>query len=73
VPGLEDILKLRAPGLLGCTLSGAGPSILVFFERGYEPVCDLVRQVFALHGHAAEVLHAPVAECGYQLQEGIEP
>ena len=22
VPGLEDILKLRAPGLLGCALSG---------------------------------------------------
>src|SRR5579872_166679 len=72
VPGLEEILKLRAPGLLGCTLSGAGPSILVFYERGYEQVCDLVRQVFALHGHAAEVLHAPVAECGYQLQEGTE-
>ena len=35
--------KLRAPGLLGCALSGAGPSILVFFERGYESVCDLVR------------------------------
>ncbi len=51
VPGLEDILKLRAPGLLGCALSGAGPSILVFYERGYEAVCDLVRQVFALHGH----------------------
>ena len=72
VPGLEDILKLRAPGLLGCALSGAGPSILVFFERGYEQVCDLVRQVFALHGHVAEVLHAPVAEYGYQLQEGTE-
>ena len=25
VPGLAEILKLRAPGLLGCTLSGAGP------------------------------------------------
>jgi homoserine kinase len=34
VPGLHEILKLRAPGLLGCALSGAGPSILVFFERG---------------------------------------
>jgi homoserine kinase len=72
VPGLDDILKLRAPGLLGCVLSGAGPSILVFYERGYQQVCDLVRQVFALHGHQAEVLHAPVAECGYQIQEGIE-
>ena len=26
VPGLDDIVKLRAPGLLGCALSGAGPS-----------------------------------------------
>ncbi len=72
VSGLDDILKLRAPGLLGCTLSGAGPSILVFYERGYQQVCDLVRQVFALHGHQSEVLHATVAECGYQIQEGIE-
>jgi homoserine kinase len=72
VPGLDDILKLRAPGLLGCALSGAGPSILVFYERGYEQVCDLVRQVFALNGHASEVLVAPVAECGFQLQEENE-
>ncbi|MCU1276372.1 MAG: homoserine kinase, partial [Bryobacterales bacterium] len=69
VPGLDDILKLRAPGLLGCALSGAGPSILVFYERGYEPVCDLVRQVFALHGHSSEILHATVSECGFRLQE----
>jgi len=69
VPGLEDVLKLRAPGLLGCALSGAGPSILVFFERGYEQVCDLIRQVFQLHGHASEVLFADVAECGFELRD----
>jgi homoserine kinase len=72
VPGLEEILKLRAPGLLGCALSGAGPSILVFYECGYQQVCDLVRQVFALHGRQSEVLHAPIAECGFQLQEGTD-
>jgi homoserine kinase len=69
VPGLEEILKLRAPGLLGCALSGAGPSILVFYERGFEPVCDLVRQVFALHEHASEVLWTQVAQRGYELLE----
>jgi homoserine kinase len=68
VPGLEQILKLRAPGLLGCVLSGAGPSILVFYEKGCEPVCDLVRQVFALHGHASEILWAQIAEKGYELK-----
>jgi homoserine kinase len=66
-PGLSDILKLRAPGLLGCALSGAGPSILVFYERGCEQVCDLVRQVLALHGHNSESLLAQIAEHGFTL------
>jgi homoserine kinase len=69
VPGLHDILKLRAPGLLGCTLSGAGPSILVFFERGYEGVCDLVRQIFRLNGHDSETLYSNIAPCGFELTE----
>jgi homoserine kinase len=68
VPGLEEILRLRAPGLLGCALSGAGPSILVFFERGYESVCDLVRQIFRLHGHEAETLFTDIAECGFVVE-----
>jgi len=67
VPGLEEMIKLRAPGLLGCALSGAGPSILVFYERGSEQVCDLVRQIFALHGHSSETLCVPIARDGYQL------
>jgi len=69
VPGLEEMLKLRAPGLLGCALSGAGPSILVFFERGSEEVCDLIRQIFALHGHQAEIYFAPVAQDGLSITE----
>jgi len=69
VPGLGDILKLRAPGLLGCALSGAGPSILVFFEAGYESVCDLVRQIFQLHGHAAEVLLTHIDGRGFECRE----
>jgi homoserine kinase len=66
VPGLADILKLRAPGLLGCTLSGAGPSVLVFHERGYEDVCDLVRQIFAAHGCKSAVLASRVTRTGYE-------
>jgi homoserine kinase len=73
VPGLHEILKLRAPGLLGCALSGAGPSILVFFERGYESVCDLVRQIFRLHGHESETLFTGIAEHGFEVTEEAEP
>ncbi|HBY63050.1 MAG TPA: homoserine kinase [Solibacterales bacterium] len=69
VPGLEDILKLRAPGLLGCALSGAGPSVLAFYERGFENVCEFVRQIFALHGRRSEILWTRIAERGYEMTE----
>ncbi len=52
---MEAILKLRAPGLLGCALSGAGPSILVFFETGSREVIDLVREEFDKAGQTVEV------------------
>jgi len=67
VPGLDEIVRLRAPGLLGCVLSGAGPSVLVFYEKGCEQVCDLVRQIFAFHGHKSDVLWAHIADRGYEI------
>ena len=67
VPGLDEMTKLRVPGLLGCALSGAGPSIVVFYERGCEAVCEKVREIFLTKGHQSEVLHANVAERGYEL------
>jgi homoserine kinase len=71
VPGLEEMVKLRAPGLLGCVLSGAGPSVLVFYEKGCEQVCDLVRQIFALHGREAETLWVKIAEHGYECGASV--
>jgi homoserine kinase len=73
VPGLEEALQLRAPGLLGCALSGAGPSVLVFYERGYEGVCDLVRQVFRRHGHDSRILWTEIATHGYECVEHSPP
>jgi len=67
VPGLDEILKLRAPGLLGCCLSGAGPSVLVFYEAGHREVCELVRRIFEMRGHGAEILWAEIAQTGYEL------
>jgi homoserine kinase len=68
VPGLEEIAKLRVPGLLGCALSGAGPSILVFHERGHEKVCDQVCSVFKKHGRSAEIVCKGIAHFGYTLE-----
>jgi homoserine kinase len=67
VPGLEEIVALRAPGLIGCALSGAGPAILVLYERGRDHVCDRVREIFLKHGSRAEILHSRVPPCGYML------
>jgi homoserine kinase len=67
VPGLKEICALRMPGLLGCALSGAGPSILVFHERGSEHVCERVREVFQEHGRSSEISCCRVATKGYQL------
>ena len=71
VPGLQEVTRLRARGLLGCALSGAGPSILVFYERGHEEVCELARRVFSANGRSrenhSEILWTKVAAHGYQL------
>jgi homoserine kinase len=71
VPGLDEILRLRAPGLLGCTLSGAGPSILVFYEEGCRQVCDLVCQIFALHGRKAEIMSAQLSRVGFEVNRPL--
>jgi homoserine kinase len=68
VPGLDQMVRLRAPGLLGCALSGAGPSILVFHESAHPEVCDLVSQIFQLHGHQSEIFHSSICYTGYDLE-----
>lgn len=67
MPGLSEILCLRRPGLLGCALSGAGPAVLVFHERGAGEVCELVRGIFALHGCTSEVIHSGFSRKGYEI------
>lgn len=71
VPGLSDMLRLRADGLLGCALSGAGPSVLAFYERGHEEVCDRLREIFHQHGHESEILRAHIPDHGYDLMRGL--
>lgn len=67
VPGLNEMIALNAPGLLGCALSGAGPSILLFYQRGSESVCELARDIFKSQGRECEIFKPPVAESGYSV------
>ena len=68
VPGLADVLALRLPGLLGCTLSGAGPSVLVFHESSRPEVPAQVAGHFCGDVRQCEVLVRSVAEQGYALR-----
>ncbi len=54
VEGLTEALAVRAEGLIGCTLSGAGPSILVFHRKGAESCCRQIADLFP----NSEVIHS---------------
>lgn len=71
VPGLPEMLRFKAPGLLGCALSGAGPSVLVFYERGHQDVVERFREMFASHGHASEILWAHIPDHGYDVMHAL--
>ncbi len=66
VPGLEQVLALRLPGLLGCVLSGAGPSVLVFFQKGHEAVCSQVAALIESHGPRVQTMMTSVAAKGFE-------
>jgi homoserine kinase len=67
IPGFAEMLTLRAPGLLGCSLSGAGPSVLVFFERGKREITSLFEETFRRHGHKARTYVTGVQHHGFSL------
>ncbi len=55
VPGLSEALRLRAPGLLGVALSGAGPSLIALVEGGPQPTIAALQQLYRELGLAADV------------------
>ena len=52
-------------------LSGAGPSVLVFYERGHEEVCELMQDIFQKHGHGSEIMWSHIPDHGYDLLRGL--
>ncbi len=53
VPGLKEVLKLHLeniPGLLGMSLSGAGPSVLCFLDGKSKKIFHQIEGIFNKHG-----------------------
>jgi homoserine kinase len=65
IPGLEQALSVRTPGLIATALSGAGPTVLALAAPGYEDAvgAELVR-VFESHGVAASVCVSEIDTTG---------
>ena len=57
VPGLERLLSLEHPDLLGVCLSGAGPSIVALAQRSFPAVDTLLEQAFRHTGLPCTIRH----------------
>lgn len=69
IPGFREMLQIHEPGLLGCALSGAGPSVLVFYERGSEHVTACFEELFARYGATSKTYYTDIQRTGYILEE----
>lgn len=67
IPGFSDMLRLHHEGLLGCALSGAGPSVLVFYRKGHESVTGDFEKIFMQNGSTAKTYFTKIQRTGYLL------
>ena len=70
VPGLEKIIEnlKHEENVLGCVLSGAGPSILIISERNnLDKIRSIVRETWADLNVKAEIYTLPVENNGAQI------
>jgi homoserine kinase len=68
IPGFTEMMALREPGLLGCALSGAGPSVLVFYERGAQCVTRSFECLFEKYGSSAVTHFTEIQRTGYVIE-----
>lgn len=70
VPGLEEMIRLEWPGLLGVALSGAGPSVIAFVDRRAHPIGDALQEIFRGHRIGSVALELNVARAGVLVEDG---
>jgi homoserine kinase len=70
IPGLDEILSLDTPELLGVALSGAGPTVLAFARNEHaDTVGQTVIAIFDRHGVKATAYTANIDLMG-RVQAG---
>lgn len=75
VPGLEKIIAnlKHEESVLGCVLSGAGPSILIISQKNdLERIRSIVKETWDDLNLKAEILTLPIEKNGAQVLQNIE-
>ncbi|MGC2695720.1 MAG: homoserine kinase [Candidatus Angelobacter sp.] len=73
VPGMEQCLKLRRPGLLGVAISGSGSSVIAFTTKDETRVAEELQKIFAKEGMTAEVLFTEADNNGAGITRELVP
>ena len=71
IPGLQEVLALNGreiPGLLGVSLSGAGPSVAAFVQGDGREVFEQVQSIFDRHGVACRPLELKIDNQGRSIR-----
>ncbi len=71
IPGLQEVLALNGreiPGLLGISLSGAGPSVAAFIQGDGREVFGQVQSIFDRHGVACRPLELKIDNQGRSIR-----
>ena len=68
VPGLDEALRLRAPGLLGCALSGAGPRSSCFMNVDTKRFAISCARSSPFMDARPEVISGRIARDGYTVE-----
>ena len=73
VPGLDVLLALEHPDVMGVFLSGAGPSIVVLAEHNPAAIEDLLREAFSPLGIPFCIRRLAAHQEGFALVDAILP
>jgi len=74
VPGLEQLLELEHPDLLGVCLAGAGPSLLALVEKNADAVRELLTRAYQPLGIPFNVRTLRAYQSGtWKLQDTLLP
>ena len=69
IPGFQSVKAAAlAHGALGCSISGAGPTVFAWCEHERAPeICDAMVAAFELHGLATDRWISPIDSPGAQV------